>query len=577
MSIRRIHSQDAKPPSERRLRARQRMDDLAYVDIGADNGGIILNLSDDGLGFQAAVPLGDQTEVDLRIQLPRSRTRVETPADIVWVSAENRQAGVRFRDIPAETLVQIQEWIRSRHSPDELPAESASKTDPFKESARSQRPTAPARKDKWIRLMAPAEEPKPHTENSPPIEQKPRVENSPSIEHKADTNHSNPIADDHPPIIPAQQTTSPGSAPRETQIPRAHSEDTSIRKDPEKVDIKLPRFVLNDPPIAEESEELEDATTILGNSDRRDPVNWSTRKPQIVPPSVHDDDWQRFLPLIESAAIPASSTSTNKNSNLPASEATEKPILPVPAKYGYAQKWAGAVMLLAGISLFCFGIGTWIGHQNKQPHVAQLPVEPAFNAPVAAPAVDAGTKISSIVRPMVNGLKIRRRDTTAGHVLESPQPRIAPAPSAPRSEPTSEAPPVAEDTTPSIAAKPAEAKPVPPPIAAETADPPPVAARIVAGRRLRPADRFNPCHLSYRLEPTYPADAKQRLIEGTVKIHQVIAADGSVQSVTLISGPPLLAPAALEAAKYWRYLPALLNGQPVETEQDVAIDFRLPR
>jgi len=69
----------------------------------------------------------------------------------------------------------------------------------------------------------------------------------------------------------------------------------------------------------------------------------------------------------------------------------------------------------------------------------------------------------------------------------------------------------------------------------------------------------------------------EQRIEGVVKIQQVVGADGKVQSVKLLSGSPMLAPAALEAARYWRYLPALLNGQPVETEQDIEIEFRLPQ
>jgi len=100
--------------------------------------------------------------------------------------------------------------------------------------------------------------------------------------------------------------------------------------------------------------------------------------------------------------------------------------------------------------------------------------------------------------------------------------------------------------------------------------------RIVGGLILKPSDRFNPCHLTYRVQPAYPPEAQEQQIEGVVKIQQVIGADGIVHSVKLLSGPPLLVPAALEAARYWRYLPALLNGQPVETQQDVEIEFRLP-
>jgi len=83
--------------------------------------------------------------------------------------------------------------------------------------------------------------------------------------------------------------------------------------------------------------------------------------------------------------------------------------------------------------------------------------------------------------------------------------------------------------------------------------------------------------LTYRVEPVYPPEAKQNGIEGTVKIHVTVDADGSVKNIKLVSGPPLLALSALDAAQYWRYMPALLNGQPIETEQDLEITFRLPR
>jgi protein TonB len=99
----------------------------------------------------------------------------------------------------------------------------------------------------------------------------------------------------------------------------------------------------------------------------------------------------------------------------------------------------------------------------------------------------------------------------------------------------------------------------------------------VAGRILGPSDRFNPAHLTYRFDPDYPPLAEQQRIQGIVELHLVIDADGNVRSVTLLSGSPLLAPAAMAAAQNWRYLPALLNGEPVETEQDAKIEFHLPR
>jgi periplasmic protein TonB len=99
---------------------------------------------------------------------------------------------------------------------------------------------------------------------------------------------------------------------------------------------------------------------------------------------------------------------------------------------------------------------------------------------------------------------------------------------------------------------------------------------VVDGRALTGTDRFNPAHLLYHFDPDYPSEAKQQDIEGTVILRLSIDTSGSVDSARLLSGPPLLVPAAISAVKNWRYLPALLNGQPVKSEQDVSIEFRLP-
>jgi protein TonB len=76
-------------------------------------------------------------------------------------------------------------------------------------------------------------------------------------------------------------------------------------------------------------------------------------------------------------------------------------------------------------------------------------------------------------------------------------------------------------------------------------------------------------------EPVYPEDAKRQGVEGTVKLHLVVGRDGAVQSVEPISGPASLAKAATSAVREWRYAQTLLDGQPVETEQEIVVRFRL--
>jgi TonB family protein len=75
--------------------------------------------------------------------------------------------------------------------------------------------------------------------------------------------------------------------------------------------------------------------------------------------------------------------------------------------------------------------------------------------------------------------------------------------------------------------------------------------------------------------PTYPADAKAARIQGTVKLQATIGFDGTVKSLEVISGHPLLVPAALDAVKQWVYQPTLLNGNPVEVLTQIDVNFTL--
>ncbi len=83
--------------------------------------------------------------------------------------------------------------------------------------------------------------------------------------------------------------------------------------------------------------------------------------------------------------------------------------------------------------------------------------------------------------------------------------------------------------------------------------------------------------LIHRVEPVYPALARQIRLEGTVRLRAIIGRDGVVNSLELLSGHPILARAALNAVSQWRYRPTLLNGQPVEVETCVTVIFQLQR
>src|SRR5712692_2174778 len=83
--------------------------------------------------------------------------------------------------------------------------------------------------------------------------------------------------------------------------------------------------------------------------------------------------------------------------------------------------------------------------------------------------------------------------------------------------------------------------------------------------------------LTQRVQPAYPPLAVQMRQEGTVQLHAIIGRDGAVTALEVLSGHSILAQAALEAVRQWRYRPTLLNGKPVEVETYIMVIFQLRR
>ncbi len=79
-----------------------------------------------------------------------------------------------------------------------------------------------------------------------------------------------------------------------------------------------------------------------------------------------------------------------------------------------------------------------------------------------------------------------------------------------------------------------------------------------------------------RVPPDYPAQARQLRVEGSVQLEATIAKDGNVKDVRVLSGHPILARAAVDAVKQWKYKPYMLNGMPVEIDTQISVNFKLP-
>jgi TonB family protein len=99
-------------------------------------------------------------------------------------------------------------------------------------------------------------------------------------------------------------------------------------------------------------------------------------------------------------------------------------------------------------------------------------------------------------------------------------------------------------------------------------------------RRERPLvvhTRIDPAMLVHRVEPLYPTLARQIGRAGRVELQAVIATDGSIQSLQVVSGDPLFYQSALEAVRQWRYRPTVLNDEAVEVDTFITVIYNIDR
>jgi TonB family protein len=97
----------------------------------------------------------------------------------------------------------------------------------------------------------------------------------------------------------------------------------------------------------------------------------------------------------------------------------------------------------------------------------------------------------------------------------------------------------------------------------------------LASPALATSEGVTPARLEHRVEPIYPGDAKRLHIEGPVVLRATIDEKGSIQSLDVVKGSPLLAKAAVEAVRKWRYRPSELNHRFVPSTTDITVVFHL--
>jgi protein TonB len=98
----------------------------------------------------------------------------------------------------------------------------------------------------------------------------------------------------------------------------------------------------------------------------------------------------------------------------------------------------------------------------------------------------------------------------------------------------------------------------------------------VTPSRIRQGGNVTQAKLINMVKPQYPTLARQARVQGTVRLHAIIAKDGTVMQLEVLPGAhPLLIQAAIDAVRQWRYQPTLLNGEPVEVDTTIDVIFTI--
>jgi len=196
------------------------------------------------------------------------------------------------------------------------------------------------------------------------------------------------------------------------------------------------------------------------------------------------------------------------------------------------------------------------------PQPAPVPAEPASGALTDTPPTTASA--TSVTSP-------------AGPALATPTPSSAPAPvaQAVAAPAVGNAPAKNQASTLPVPAPATQTKNSSPSLVNASANSIPAATAKSPDLFEVPED-FADDQVIHRVHPAYPAAARARKIQGSVVLQAIIDKQGKVDSLQLVSGDPVLAQAAADAVKQWRYKPYSHNNEPIEFQTRVTVDFKLP-
>ena len=503
-----------------RAHARRRMSPIGYVELGQENGGILLNLSEGGLAVRSALALTSRKFAELRFQVPVSQGWLTASGRIVWISDSKKEAGIQFTELPGEARQQIHVWVsaegESEKAGETLPGLSEEGREPSKQIL-----------DTPDHERAGASEPT-IVRGARTQEAQTRRERPPTLGEAVGVAAAGP---------PAQgfRFTDYSMFAAEPEKEGAWIEPTRHRKGRGGTALLVLLvaalfFTLG-------------STVGRGSLDRwiaylRDAAeNQLAPPPKVTPPAP---------PEQADAAGAAADQEDAKN-----------------APYGdQAKAEAGANPTSGPVANS--QVANTPGTEEKVDALKGT-TEPRGGSAAGGSAADStarsaivpGTNESRPVRTAENATPRNSREMDAEPGGMAPKHSILVNPPGPGGRPFYvNLPGEAISASPAIAITARTTLEILPSASGRS-------ERVVIGK------------LISHSTPFYPVEARKQRIEGSVELKARVGRTGQIIGVTPVSGPGLLASAATAAVREWRYEPTFIDGDPAETLADITVVFRL--
>jgi TonB family protein len=608
----------------RRFHARRRIDGLAYVEFGPENGAILIDVGEGGLGFQSVMPVTMDQALLFKFKLPTKSTHVEGFAEVAWVNESGKGGGLRFVELDADACTQIREWTGVLSAPEGRAVRAGNiDSNPAEERATEEAPALPVQTSTISETNGEA------TAQIEDILARAETAQIAAVNLESNPPSSADTSDDSDEAgskeLPVHQDALPeASAIPEFTIEVAAASDaalTPITQVPWSTAVAAASSEVMKSPQPRSSNRSSDVLKAVGTSETILSAAAAPATSARMPASSE----KTFVPAQK---IPQRQTSLRPESHpaaayrqdtaLPAS-LVRQPQGPVPPLAPWKNMPASDDELQPKAKLASqalkIGIGAAAGACLVLLLVATVPslrtrVQVNANAKAGGAILPGASAFQIEVADLNNRRWILRSGGDVGSPFsDAPSRRDTQSAASSRGESKSSRADDGEDSTDKASA--AQSKPRKPAqlalsrprtnlaavASAQLVAPsifdgitPPIGSvsdRLAAGGPEAPGivqpesqpglrtSALQAAVLEQRVAPVYPSIAMASRVEGDVLVNATIGTDGVPRNLKVIRGDQRLIPAALSAIGQWRYRPATLGGRPIETQIVVTITFQL--